>query len=34
MHVQAGTVIGGSELRIGPQVPRSINPAKNGIASR
>jgi hypothetical protein len=34
MHVQAGTVIGGSELRSEPQVPFSIKAHKFGIASR
>ena len=32
--VHAGTVIGGSELRIGPHVPRLIMRATFGIASR
>ena len=34
MHVHAGTVIGGSELRSGPQVPHSIKADRFGIASR
>jgi len=34
MHVHAGTVIGGSELRSGPHMPSSIKEHRFGIASR